>query len=136
MNGEHGDAARSDALEWSLTWTADGSQLQGELTARNVSDGEVTLGVKPGLKPVGRDGEPLAAETFVTLEYSGPPVVLPPGAVATASVGWGGWDGPRASPVFVVQWDGGEARVTATGPCQPTAIGPATNLTAGRYRLA
>jgi hypothetical protein len=54
--------------------------------------------------------------------------VLAPGERARAPVGWGGWDGPPASGKVLVTWAGGQTQVTADGPVQPEADGPATNL--------
>jgi len=81
------------------------------------------------LTPLGLDGELLAAETIVTLELRQPGFVeLAPGERARTRVGWGGWDGPPASGTVLVTWAGGQTEVTAHGPVQPEADGPAVNL--------
>jgi hypothetical protein len=62
------------------------------------------------------------------LRYDCRVFVLAPGERARAPVGWGGWDGPPASGKVLVTWAGGQTQVTADGPVQPEADGPATNL--------
>ncbi len=121
--------AQPDDVAFRLSWRAESGHLTGELEATNVCDHAVRLSGKPGLTPIGIDGEALAAETTVTLELIPPGyVVLAPGERARAPVGWGGWDGPQASGTVLVTWAGGRAKVTADGPVQPEADGPATNL--------
>ena len=81
------------------------------------------------MTPVGLDGEPLAAETIVTLEFRPPGFIeLAPGERARSPVGWAGWNGPPASRAVLIIWAGGRTEVTAHGPVQPEADGPATNL--------
>ena len=83
------------------------------------------LSHKPRLIPIGVNGQPLSAETIVTLEFRPPGyVVLGPGERARARVGWGGWDGPAPSGRVLVAWDGGRQEVIAEGPRQPENAGP------------
>jgi hypothetical protein len=99
--------AQPDDVAFRLSWRAESGHLTGELEATNVCDRAVRLSGKPGLTPIGIDGEALAAETTVTLELIPPGyVVLAPGERARAPVGWGGWDGPQAS---VRCWSRGRA---------------------------
>lgn len=122
------EAQRGDVL-FALSWRAESGRLRGELEARNTSNHPVRLSGKPGLTPIGRDGDPLDAETIVTLEFRPPGYVeLAPGERARAPVGWGAWDGPPASGRVVVKWDGGEIEVMADGPRQPEADKRPTNL--------
>jgi Domain of unknown function (DUF4232) len=121
--------AKPGDVAFRLSWRAESGSLTGELEVSNVCDHAVRLSGKPGLTPIGIDGEPLAAETAVTLELRPPGyVVLAPGDRARAPVGWGGWDGPPAGGMVLVTWEGGQTEVTAHGPVQPEADGPATNL--------
>lgn len=121
--------ARPGEVEFTLTWRAEAGYLTGELEALNVTDHDFRLSHKPGLIPIGVDGQPLAAETIVTLEMRRPGYVeLAPGERARARVGWGAWDGPPASGKVLVTWDGGRQEVTADGPRQPGSDGPAMNL--------
>ena len=121
--------AQPGDVTFRLSWRAKSGHLTGELEASNVCDHAVGLSGKPGLTPIGLDGAPLAAETIVTLEFRPPGLVeLAPGERARTRVGWGGWDGPPASGTVRVTWAGGQAEVTAQGPVQPEADGPATNL--------
>ena len=112
-----------------LSWRAESGRLTGELEASNVCDHAIRLSGKPGLTPIGLDGEALAAKTIVTLEFRPPGFVeLVPGGRARTRVGWDGWDGPPASGTVLVTWAGGQTEVTAHGPVQPEADGQARNL--------
>ena len=121
--------ARSDDVAFALTWQDEGGALKGVLEARNVGKGRVRLSGKPRLTPLDVEGNPLEADTIITLELKMPShVELEPGESATSSVGWAGWDGPAAGGVVLVEWSGGRAEVPASGPRQPAATGPTTNL--------
>ncbi|MEO7261905.1 MAG: DUF4232 domain-containing protein [Jatrophihabitantaceae bacterium] len=121
--------ARSDDVAFSLTWLAEDTALKGVLEARNVSEHRVRLSGKPQLTPLDTDGRPLEALSIMTLELLIPGYVeLDPGETATSNVGWAGWDGPAAGAAVRVEWPGGQAEVQASGPRQPAATGPATNL--------
>lgn len=126
--------ARPSDVAFRLFWRAESGHLRGELVATNVSDHAVRLSGKPGLTPIGLDGEPLAAKTVVTLEFVPPGFVqLAPGERARTRVGWSGWDGPPASSTVLVTWSGGQTEVTADGPAQPEGHGPATNLSSSWF---
>jgi hypothetical protein len=134
--GEHAEATEAVAgeVEFTLSWEAAGGGLHGALEARNVSDHPVRLSNKPVLIPVGVDGEPLDAVTAVTLELRLPGYVeLGPDERASTSVSWSGWDGPPASGRVIVQWSGGQVEVAASGPLQPEATGPSTNLSSSWF---
>jgi len=121
--------AQVGEVELKLTWGSVNGNLEGTLEAVNVSAHPVRLTGKPGLKPLGADGEPLDTTGVVSLELKLPGyVVLQPGDKAAAPVGWAGWDGPAASGVVLVSWDGARTEVQASGPAQPPSQGPATNL--------
>ena len=121
--------ARPDEIAFTLAWWHADGPLLGDLEARNISDRTVRLSGKPGLTPLGEDGLPVGAETIVTLEFQEPGYVeLAPGERARTSVGWAGWNGKPAGGRVAIRWKGGQAVVTATGPRQPVARGPATNL--------
>lgn len=133
------DADVSEALptevEFTLSWeeAADGA-LDGVLEGQNVSDHPVRLSHKPTLTPVGVDGEPLDAEHIVTAELRLPVwAQLGPGERARADVSWAGWDGPPASGKVIVVWGGGRVEVAASGPQQPAATGPTTNLSSSWF---
>lgn len=125
------DAAEAspEDVSFVLSWQAEDGALAGVLEARNVSRRRVRLTGKPGLTPLDADGQPLEAMTIVTLEMRMPGYVeLDPGESARSTVGWAGWDGPAAGGTVRVEWRGGQVDVPATGPSQPSATGPATNL--------
>jgi hypothetical protein len=125
------DAAEAspEDVTFALTWLAEDGALSGVLEARNVSRRRVRLSGKPGLTPLDADGQPLDAMAIVTLEMRMPGYVeLDPGESARSKIGWAGWDGPAASGIVRVEWPGGQADVPASGPRQPSATGPATNL--------
>ena len=116
-------------VTFTLSWRMRNGRLSGDLVAVNISNHRVRLSGKPGLVAVGTDGQPLDAETVVSLELRWPGYVeLNPGERARSPVGWGGWDGPPCSGKVIVRWDGGQVEVNADGPPQPTRRGPATNL--------
>src|SRR4051812_14636431 len=113
------------ALSW---WHADG-RLLGDLEAHNISSHPVRLSGKPGLTPLGEDGQPVGAETIVTLEFRAPGYVeLAPDERARTSVGWAGWNGRPAGGRVAIRWKGGQEVVTAAGPRQPVSRGPSTHL--------
>jgi Protein of unknown function (DUF4232) len=125
------DAAEAspDDLTFALSWLARDGGLTGVLEARNVSRHRVRLSGKPGLTPLDSDGQPLDAMAITTLELRLPGFVeLDPGEAARSEVGWAGWDGPAAGGTVRVEWPGGQADVPVSGPRQPSATGPATNL--------
>jgi len=123
-------------VELTLTWKAVDGRLSGILEGRNVCDHPVRLSNKPVLIPVGVDGEPLDAQTVVTLELRLPPYAdVGPGEMASSGVSWGGWDGPPASGTVIVKWDGGQVEVAASGPPQPSSRGPGTNLSSSWFTL-
>ena len=105
----------------SVQWTKDeNGGLRGEVVAANVSGRTCRLGNKPGLRPIGVDGQPLDVRQYVTLELRVPPfVVLRPGQRASAPIHWSGWHGRPASGRIIVSWEGGSATVDAEGPAQP-----------------
>jgi len=125
------DAAEAtpDDVRFALTWSAEDGALTGALEARNVSEHRVRLTGKPRLIPLDAEGQPLDAEAIITLELRMPDYAeLDPGESARSRVGWAGWDGPAAGGMVRVEWPGGQADVPVSGPHQPSATGPATNL--------
>jgi hypothetical protein len=129
MADDDAPEAAADELAFSLTWLAEDGGLSGVLTARNISGHRIRLSGKPGLSPLDGQGRPLETSTIVSLELRLPGYLeLDPGESAFSAVGWAGWDGRPASATVVVQWPGGQAEVQASGPSQPAATGPATNL--------
>jgi hypothetical protein len=124
------DEAAPGEIEWSLQWTdTDSGGLSGVLTARNVSARVVRISGKPGLTPLGRDGESLDAPTIVTLEMRVPGYAeVQPGRTASTRVGWAGWDGVDPCGEVRIRWRGGEVVVSAEGPVRPRSEGPPTNL--------
>jgi hypothetical protein len=126
--------ARPGEVEFSLSWQLESGHLVGALEALNVSEHPFRLSGKPGLTPMGTDGHPLDAPTVVTLELRLPGYVeLRPGERARSRVGWGAWPGPPASGRVLVQWDGGQAEVEASGPRQPELQGPGDNLSSSWF---
>ncbi|MEU4245875.1 DUF4232 domain-containing protein [Amycolatopsis sp. NPDC026612] len=111
----------SDDLAVSVRWfRASGGGLRGEVVAENVSGRICRLGRKPGLQPLGLDGQPLGVDQWVTLELRVPPfAILVSGQLASASISWSGWSGRSASGRIVVSWEGGSATVDAAGPIEP-----------------
>ena len=111
----------SGDLAVSVRWSrATSGGLRGEVVAENVSGRVCRLGSKPGLQPLGSDGQPLGVDQWVTLEMRVPPfVILEPGQSASAPITWSGWSGRSASGRIVVSWQGGSATVDAAGPIEP-----------------
>jgi hypothetical protein len=125
-----------DSLELRLGWADDGGGLSGWLEVRNTGSTVVRLAGKPGLRPLGTDGKPLRTECIVTAELRLPGYVdVPPGAVARAPVGWGGWDGPPAGGQVEVTISDARYTVTVDGPAQPAGSGPGTNLWSNWFEL-
>src|SRR3954451_9788045 len=119
-----------------LAWQEQDGQLLGDLVAENVSTRSVRLSGKPSLIPLDVDGRPIGADNVVSAEFRDPGyVVLSPGARARSRVAWAGWSGRAASGEFIVSWSGGEARLKAVGPRQPSSEGPATNLTSDWFQV-
>jgi uncharacterized protein DUF4232 len=137
MSEIDGPEAQVGEVEFQLIWKAAGDGLEGTLEAVNVCSHSIRLTGKPGLKPVGMDGQPLDTVTVVSLELLLPGyVVLEPGEKAIAAVGWAGWDGPPASGTVVVSWDDRRTEVQSSGPSQPKSHGPATNLWSSWFKPA
>jgi Domain of unknown function (DUF4232) len=121
--------ATSEDLAFALTWSAEDGALKGVLEARNISRRRVRLSGKPRLTPLDAEGRPLDAMAIATMELRMPGYAeLGPGESARSDIGWAGWDGPATAGVVRVEWPGGRADVPVSGPHQPTATGPATNL--------
>jgi hypothetical protein len=97
-----GDAAQSRLPEvaFTLWWTPERGGLVGALEARNVCAHRFRLSGKPILTPIGTNGEPLDAETIVTLDLRLPDYVeLAPGERAKARRReWGGAVGMGLPP--------------------------------------
>ena len=111
----------------------DGS-LEGELVAINDTDQRVRVSSRPMLVALGVDGEDLGVDIVVTAELRIPDfVVLGPGERARALLSWGGWDGPLCSGRFRIELPGGRTELSASGPRQPRARGPATNLSSSWF---
>ncbi len=126
--------ARPGDVAFELAWQDRDGHLEGTLEATNLTGRAIRLSGKPALVPLGEDGEPIGAETVVTLEFRSPGYVdLAPGERARTAVSWGGWDGPPAGGRVRIRWHGGEAEAAVTGPRQPTSRGPATNLTSSWF---
>ena len=118
-------------LEWRAV--ADGS-LEGELVVVNAAEEPVRVSNKPILVAMGVDGADLGADMVVTAELRIPDfVVLGPGERALAFVSWGGWNGPACSGRFRIELSGGWTVLSASGPRQPLARGPATNLSSSWF---
>jgi Protein of unknown function (DUF4232) len=85
--------AGPDDLELSLVWDEDDEGgLVGHVRARNITATPVRLSGKPGPRPLGEDGAPLATDTLVTAEFRSPGYAeTGPGEQASAPVGWAGW---------------------------------------------
>lgn len=88
----------SDDLAVSVRWSrATSGGLVGEVVAENVSGRVCRLGSKPGLQPLGSDGQPLGVDQWITLKMRVPPfVILEPGQSASAPITWSGWSGRSA----------------------------------------
>ena len=126
-----------ESLEVRLSWSPnDAGGLTGWLEVRNTGDSVVRLENKPGLRPLGVDGAPLATECIVTLELRLPGYVdVPSGGVARAPVGWAGWNGPAASGQVEVTFADLTYVVEVDGPAQPAGHGPGTNLWSNWFEL-
>jgi hypothetical protein len=123
-------------LSVTVRWEHHGGGLRGQVIAENAGERACRLPGKPGVRPLGLDGEPLPVETMITLEWISPGyVVLEPGQRAAAPVAWGGWDGPPASSMVQVTWEGGAATAVAEGPAQPTATDSPRNISSSWFRL-
>jgi hypothetical protein len=138
VNGSDAPEASVEQVDLSLTWWAspDGA-LEGELVVVNRADHVVRVSGRPALAALGVDGQSLGADMVLTAELRVPDfVVLAPGERARAGVTWGGWDGPDCSGRFRVVLRGGRAELGGSGPRQPQARGPATNLSASWFETA
>ena len=123
-------------LSVTVRWEPDGEGLRGQVIAENTGGRACRLPGKPGVTPLGLDGEPLPVDTVVTLEWVSPGyVALEPGQRAVAPVAWGGWDGLAASSLARVTWDGGAATAAVEGPAQPAATGAPRNISSSWFRL-
>jgi len=118
-------------LEWRAV--VDGS-MDGELVVVNDAEQPVRVSGKPRLVAIGLDGRDLGVDMVVTAELRIPDfVVLGPGERARALVSWAGWNGPPCSGRFRIELPGGRAELSALGPRQPEASGPATNLSSSWF---
>jgi hypothetical protein len=97
---------RPGDVAFRLSWRAEPGHLTGELEASNVCDHAVRLSGKPGLTQIGLDGEPLAAETIVTLEFRPPGLVELARRVSEYGHGWDGAAG-TARPPAAPSWSRG-----------------------------
>lgn len=120
-----------------LAWSPDEQGgLSGWVEVHNSGERAVRLSGKPGVRPLGIDGAPLATECVVTLELRTPGYVdVPSGSLARAPVGWAGWDGPPASGWVEVRVSETSYTVEVDGPAQPSSRGPATNLWSNWFEL-
>jgi hypothetical protein len=110
----------SDDLAVVVSWEHDGTALEGQVIAENVSVRACRLAHKPHVTPLQPDGTPLPVQTIVTLEEKIPSyVVLEPGQSAASRVHWGSWCGQQASDRARVDWPGGSTAATVHGPTQP-----------------
>jgi hypothetical protein len=126
----------SDDLSVVVSWEHDGTGLDGQVIAENVSGRACRLESKPGVTPLRPDGTPLPVETIVTLELKLPPyVILEPGQRAASPVHWGSWCGERASDRARVDWPGGSKVATVRGPTEPECSPAQDNLTSSWFRL-
>jgi len=129
-------ACGPDDLSVTVHWERDGAGLRGQVIAENTGARACRLPGKPGVTPLGLDGQPLPVETVITLEWLSPGyVTLEPGQRAAAPVAWDGWDGPAASSRAQVTWEGGAATAAVEGPAQPGATGAPGNLSSSWFRL-
>jgi hypothetical protein len=129
-------ACGPDDLSVTVRWERDGTGLRGQVIAENTGGRACRLPGKPGVTPLGPDGEPLPVKTLVTLEWRSPGyVTLEPGQRAAAPVAWSGWAGPAASSRAQVAWAGGAATAAVEGPTQPDAKGAPGNISSSWFRL-
>jgi len=84
------------------------------------------------LKLYGRDGQPLAAPAFVTIEHSGGRILLP--GARTDEFGPRALDADRATPGVQLKVDGGTARFTLLAPDQAQDV--RVRVTAGNQEAA
>ena len=123
-------------LSVTVRWERDGAGLRGQVIAENTGSRACRLPGKPGVTPLGLDGEPLPVETVITLEWLSPGyVTLEPGQRAAAPVAWDSWDGLAASSRAQVTWAGGAATAAVEGPAQPDATGAPRNIASSWFRL-
>jgi hypothetical protein len=120
-----------------LTWAADGEKLIGKLVAKNITTQACDLLVKPGITPLGTDGQPLGVSNPMTEEQQIGPSRLLPGATATSALTWNLWCGPSASKQVRVDWGTGDTTVTVTGPtnatCPSATDAVAATITSGWF---
>lgn len=129
-------ACGPDDLSLTVHWERDGDGLRGQVIAENTGGRACRLLGKPGVAPLGLDGEPLPVTTVITMEWVSPGyVALEPGQRAAAPVAWDGWDGPPASSRAQVTWEGGTATAEVEGPAQPDATGAPGNISSSWFRL-
>jgi Protein of unknown function (DUF4232) len=129
-------ACGPDDLSVTVRWERDGTGLRGQVVAENTGGRACRLPGKPGVRPLGLDGQPLPVQTVVTLEWVSPGyVVLEPGQRAAAPAAWDGWDGAAASARAEVTWDGGAATAVIEGPVQPAGTDSPGNITSSWFRL-
>jgi hypothetical protein len=129
-------ACGPDDLSVTVRWERDGGGLRGQVIAENTGRRACRLAGKPGIRPLGLDGAPLPVRTVVTLEWVSPgSVTLEPGQRAIAPVAWGGWDGPAASSLAQVTWEGGAATGAVEGPAQPATTDSPRNISSSWFRL-
>ncbi len=122
-------------LSVTVRWERDGEGLRGQVIAENTGKRACRLPGKPGVTPLGLDGEPLPVDTIVTLEWVSPGyVALEPGQRAAAPLAWGGWDGPAASARAQVTGEGGAAMAAVEGPAQPSATDAPGNISSSWFR--
>src|SRR4051794_33879473 len=118
-------------LEWRAV--ADGS-LEGELVVINDAEQPVRVSGRPMLVALGVDGRDLGVDMVITAELRIPDfVVLGAGERARALLSWGGWNGPPCSGRYRIELTGGGTELSALGPRQPEARGPATNLSSSWF---
>jgi hypothetical protein len=126
-----------DDVRLTVSWEAEGTGLRGQVIAENVSGRRCRLPGKPGVVPVGLDGEPLPVRTTITLEGRSPGyAVLEAGGRAAAPVRWDSWCGEAAGDQALVTWSGHESvtgRATVTGPRQPSCQGRSGAIWAGWF---
>jgi len=128
-------ACGPDDLSVTVRWERHGTGLRGQVIAENTGDRACRLPGKPGVTPLGRDGQPLPVETLITLEWLSPGyVTLEPGERAAAAVAWDGWGGQAASSRAQVTWEGGAATAAVEGPPQPDATGAPGNISSSWFR--
>ena len=123
-------------LSVTVRWEPDGDGLRGQVIAENTGGRACLLPGKPGVRPLGLDGQPLPVETVITMEWVSPGyVALAPGQQAAAPAAWHGWNGAAASTRAQVTWAGGAATAEVEGPAQPTATDAPRNISSSWFRL-